>query len=412
MQLRRRAPERRADGSPAYASPEQLTGRLVDCRSDIYSLGITLFEAATGRLPFQAGHTPDLVESQLGDPIPTPSSVRDDLPRWVDQIVMRAMQKIPADRYQSIDDLLADLPAPIGPAETRLQPSEKPRNPYKGLAAFGEADANDFFGRDDLVRTLASALERPGPAGRLVALVGPSGAGKSSVLRAGLIPALRSGMVRGSERWFITTMVPGVDAFASASAALSRVARQPLGALVVSDGPSLLRAMSMAVDGADAGTELLVVIDQFEELFTTSDPEVGRAFLDAMVAAVDHPQSRVRFVVTVRADFWDRPLGHTAFAQRVESQSISIGALGPEEMETAITTGVERQGMRFESGLVARLMADAAGEQGASTTPAVRPHRTVRGEQPRPASISDLRGDRWHRWRTGTARRIGVRDLE
>src|SRR5689334_1843450 len=75
--------------------------------------------------------------------------------------------------------------------------SENIVNPYKGLRAFQEADALDFFGRLSLIDRLLFRLARldEGQANRFLAVVGPSGSGKSSVVRAGLLPALRRGAV-------------------------------------------------------------------------------------------------------------------------------------------------------------------------------------------------------------------------
>ena len=88
----------------------------------------------------------------------------------------------------------------------RAEPAPTLVNPFKGLHAFREADAEDFFGRDRLV---AEVLARVGSGAKLVALVGPSGSGKSSVVRAGVVPALRKGAVEGSEQWLFASMVPG-----------------------------------------------------------------------------------------------------------------------------------------------------------------------------------------------------------
>jgi hypothetical protein len=104
------------------------------------------------------------------------------------------------------------------------------RNPYKGLRAFGEADAGDFFGREVLVHRLFDALAG---GSRLVTLVGPSGSGKSSVLSAGLIPALGSAVAPGSDRWVVARMRPGAHP---------------------------LEALRVALTASDS--ELLLVIDQ------------------------------------------------------------------------------------------------------------------------------------------------------
>ena len=99
-----------------------------------------------------------------------------------------------------------------------------PPNPYKGLRAFDEADAADFFGRADLVDEILARLRRDGLRGRLVLVVGGSGTGKSSVVRAGLLPRVRRGDVPGSERWFVTTMLPGSSPFKELAESLRRVA--------------------------------------------------------------------------------------------------------------------------------------------------------------------------------------------
>src|SRR5207247_9414227 len=76
--------------------------------------------------------------------------------------------------------------------------------PYKGLARFDTVDAEFFFGREQVVAEAVGHLVE----GRFLALVGPSGSGKSSLLRAGLMPALGSGAVPGSERWAVAGLAP------------------------------------------------------------------------------------------------------------------------------------------------------------------------------------------------------------
>ena len=75
-------------------------------------------------------------------------------------------------------------------------------NPYKGLRAFDEGDADKFFGRRRLIDELIEATRAGGSDPRLLAVIGPSGSGKSSVVRAGLVPALRAGAIEGSDQWF------------------------------------------------------------------------------------------------------------------------------------------------------------------------------------------------------------------
>ena len=360
-------------GSPAYASPEQLRRQTLDNRTDVYGFGITLFEAATGRLPFVDAPTKAaLVKRQLEDPVPTPSSVASTSPAWLDQVVARATAKNPDDRFGSIAELMAAVP-PDAPGSTDHGRGFAAStvigdlvNPFKALRAFREADAPDFFGRDRLIARFVDVLTRPGSAGRLLTVVGPSGSGKSSAVRSGLLPHLRNDAVPGSSNWFITTMLPGSHPFDELEAALSRVAvRQPgpLVEMMRGDDRGIVRAINQILP--DEATELLLVIDQFEEVFTHTGETERIQFLDGLIAAVREPRSRLRLVVTVRADFLDRPLRHPGLAARLETATITVSPLAADELEAAIVEPVRRQGAIFEPGLVARIIADVGDQPGA-----------------------------------------------
>ncbi|HZR94842.1 MAG TPA: Stk1 family PASTA domain-containing Ser/Thr kinase [Gaiellaceae bacterium] len=96
-------------GTAQYLSPEQARGSAVDQRSDVYSLGIVLYELLTGTVPF-TGDTPVEIAMKHLSTLPEPPSVkRPDVPRELDLIVMRALAKDPADRYQSAEEMEADL---------------------------------------------------------------------------------------------------------------------------------------------------------------------------------------------------------------------------------------------------------------------------------------------------------------
>ena len=83
------------------------------------------------------------------------------------------------------------------------------KNPYKGLRAFQQADAADFFGRSAMIQRVLDRLQEPVVENNFLAVIGPSGSGKSSLVKAGVLPALRSGRIPGSENWFYAEMVPG-----------------------------------------------------------------------------------------------------------------------------------------------------------------------------------------------------------
>jgi tetratricopeptide (TPR) repeat protein len=96
-------------GTPGYMSPEQLCGREVDARSDIFSLGVALYECATGRVAFARGSFVEVAMSVINDTPPTPSEVNRAVPAALDMIISRAMAKDPAERYESARSLRADL---------------------------------------------------------------------------------------------------------------------------------------------------------------------------------------------------------------------------------------------------------------------------------------------------------------
>ena len=369
-------------GSPAYAAPEQLRRQPIGPAADIHALAITVYEALTVRLPFpDAVSHADLLQRQLNDPIPAVRELRPELPEAVDVVLARATAKDPESRYQSVDAFADDFLGAVTPnqldggaggvqrrgAATALS-SAIDRNPFKGLRAFTEADAADFRGRERLVNRLLELLGRTDTGGRIAAVVGPSGIGKSSVVRAGLLPALRRGALAGSDRWFVATMLPGHDPFEELGAALLRVADHVpdnMMGLLDQDHRGLARVVKALVP-EDSDAAVCLVVDQFEELFTLVDDDGRRRrFLEAIEYAVTDSRCPIRVVLTMRADFWDRPLRYGAFARLIERSVVNVTALAPDELERAIVEPALATGCEFEPGLVSEIVADVADEPGA-----------------------------------------------
>jgi basic membrane lipoprotein Med (substrate-binding protein (PBP1-ABC) superfamily)/DNA-binding SARP family transcriptional activator len=250
-------------------------------------------------------------------------------------------------------------------ARTRTDVAGRRVNPFKGLRPFQEDDAADFFGRDQLVADVVRRLSEEAP---LIALVGPSGSGKSSVVRAGLIPALRKGAVEGSDHWLIAHMLPGSDPFIELEAALLRSTLDAPDSLVDilrgDDDSGLVRAALRLLP--DDSSRLVVVVDQFEELFTLVEDESTRArFLDQLVGAVDDPYGRVAVLVTLRSDFYSHPLAYSGFATRMGTGVINVVPLTSDELEAAALRPAERSGVTLEPALLAELITDVIGQPGA-----------------------------------------------
>jgi WD40 repeat protein/DNA-binding SARP family transcriptional activator len=237
------------------------------------------------------------------------------------------------------------------------------RNPYKGLRAFGESDAEDFFGRELISRELAERLAND----RFVAVVGPSGSGKTSLVLAGLLPTLRADEPSGQKLWRVAVMTPGQHPLEELEATLLRAAVNPPPSLLEQlerDERGLCRAVKRVLP--DDASELVLVVDQLEELFTLVNDEERRSqFLVLLEQAVTDPRSRLRVVVTLRADFYDRPLHYRDFAELLQDRLLSVAPLSPEEIERATSAPAAAVGVSLEQGLLAEIVADVVDEPGA-----------------------------------------------
>jgi len=234
------------------------------------------------------------------------------------------------------------------------------RNPYKGLRSLGERDAADFFGREDLVTKLLRALRDEA---KFVALVGPSGSGKSSVLAAGLIPRLREGAIDGSNQWVIAQMTPGNNPPAEVAAVIAAATDVPSGFDILL-GPGAGRSGRPTLRTMPQGGRLLLVIDQFEELFTLTEEAGRQQFLDAIVGATSQPDTQITVLVALRADYYDRPLQHAAFARLFTPNVINVLPMTPQELEAAIVGPAEKAGVVVEPALLAELVGDAGHRPG------------------------------------------------
>ncbi len=359
-----------SEGSPVFASPEQLRREPVGPAADVHALGIVAFTSLVGRTPFADTRDPvGQLQRQLGEAIPSAVELRPELPAGIDAVLAIATAKKAADRYPSVLAFVTAFEAAAGGAEvadaSRAVQTRPFANPYKGLRAFDETDSGDFYGRERLVDELVAKLAEPDST--VVAVVGPSGSGKSSVVRAGLVPALRAGRVAGSADWFTTSFTPGAHPFEALETALLRVAVNPPASLLdqLREHPrGIVRGVRRVLPADDA--VLLLVIDQFEELFTSQvDSSVTEAFIEALTVAATEPGTPLRVVLTLRADFYDRPLRHTAFAPLLKRSTVVVTPAAPDELERAVVGPAASVGVEFEPGLVAQIVAEVASQPGA-----------------------------------------------
>jgi WD40 repeat protein len=293
------------------------------------------------------------------------------------QVLMDELGVKPSPELQETYDLLvkeerpSGIPQVPGVKERRLEAAGE--CPYRGLAAFREVDAPFFFGRQAFTERLHQAV-RTQP--MVTVIVGSSGSGKSSAVYAGLLPCLRE-----EGDWLIADFRPGSDPFQSLSSATLTLLEPDLGeadrlvetgkiASALNTGEiSLTNIVDRLIEKRREGKRLLLIADQFEELYTLC-PERGiqRRFLDMLLEAVQaaNVEQEVSLVLllTLRADFMGQALAHRPFADALQEASLIMGPMNRDELRTAIEKPAELQGAAFEAGLVERLLDDVGQEPG------------------------------------------------
>jgi WD40 repeat protein/energy-coupling factor transporter ATP-binding protein EcfA2 len=263
---------------------------------------------------------------------------------------------------EQVSDLLTQITSTFQP-----KPFDG-RCPYKGLDAFAEEDAELFFGREQLVDDLLSRVTES----RTVFITGPSGSGKSSLVRAGLIPALKSGAIQTlhSERWLVETMKPGRDPIAE----LGRVASGLAGTLSAGEeirtkglGDETVLAQWCEIALKDSPQKRAVIfIDQFEEVFTQIAKEEQRlAFLNLLTHAAMTENGRIILLFAMRSDFVSNCATYSELNTLLNQQFIQIGAMQPAELVSAIAQPALRVGLRIDPDLIAQIINDMQGEPGA-----------------------------------------------
>ena len=175
---------------------------------------------------------------------------------------------------------------------------------------------------------------------------------------------LCAGEIRPGPNWLITDMLPGRFPFEELGTAVLRVATETPADLdedLRRDERGLARATKRMLppDG-----DLLLVIDQFEELFTLTDEATREAFLAALTTLVTDERSGARVIVTIRADYFDRPLRHPGLGELLRAGTVPVGAPSVDELLAMVTQPAAGVGVDFESGLAEHIVSNVADQPG------------------------------------------------
>ncbi|HEX8649446.1 MAG TPA: TIR domain-containing protein [Pyrinomonadaceae bacterium] len=238
--------------------------------------------------------------------------------------------------------------------------------PYRGLRAFDEEHAEFFFGRESDVQRLVEKLKTA----RFLTVLGPSGSGKSSVVRAGLIPALRKSALAGSDAWAVRVFTPGAHPLTALSTNLVRLnpqlaAGQTLDELTA-DQRSLHLLASVALADRPPSEFVVWVVDQFEEVFTLCQDETERArFISNLLYAATIPGGRSVVVLTMRADFYQKSAAYPELSTQIADHQFLVSPMDIDGLRQAISEPAWRVGLEFEPGLVETILEDVESQPGA-----------------------------------------------
>ena len=254
--------------------------------------------------------------------------------------------------------------------------------PYRGLSAFEASDHKFFFGRDAAITEVMNRL--PTSANGILVVSGVSGTGKSSLLRAGMLPRLRLDGLPGNpgaKSWpclLFTPRTAPLDELVAQVADMAGIRadkeREPLAAApgrfaLLARQAVLAKARQLAEQAGQAAPDvhsgkLLLVIDQFEQLFTLCADEAEReAFITAVASAAKEPDAPALVVLGVRADFEARCAEYPQLTAAIQDRYL-LTSMTERELEIAIAEPARQAGARVEPVLTDHLLREARGNAG------------------------------------------------
>lgn len=362
-------------GTPHYLAPEQRRpDQAITPAADIYSATSLLWRVLVNEIPPHSAEVKTRIRS-----IPDVCKQQ-----GLQELFQTGLAEDPQMRYQTADEWRWSVHDVLGSGSSTVvyrsgtEDVKEPSTdvcPYKGLATYEADDAPFFKGRDALVHQLCRRLQLDS----VLVVGGPSGSGKSSLVRAGLVPALGKGAAAGSEQWQCLLMTPGPKPILALEECLKACGGID-GLLRQSDAGSrsgvterVISKQRPAEPGIDQAGELqeilssstiVLVVDQFEEIFTLADVAQKKEFLGTLSQLTDITNSTVKLTLAVRADFYAECAREPWLAEMITSNQVLVGPMTSDELRQAITEPAHEAGYELEKGLVNAIIHEAGSESG------------------------------------------------
>lgn len=335
-------------GTPLYMAPETWRGEAPTPATDVFGVGLILYELACGSLPVRGVDLQHLAQERLLRDFPPVASLAPRLEPRLAHVIDACVRRSPDARPRDGDALRTLLEGLSEESHTSLPPT---RDPYPGLAAFEADHRGLFFGRGDDARAVIERL-RSEP---WVLLTADSGIGKSSLVRAAVLPALASGAL--GPHLPTGTWLPGPTPLLNLAALLAP--------WVERDEQSVLQQLEH--DPLELGRALrrrfpdgvALLADQLEELCTLAPAGVSATTARALTSLALDTRA-VRLIGTVRSDFLSRVLALDGFPEALGRACLALRPLSREGLVEAIVRPAEALGFRFEASTTVDALVEAA----------------------------------------------------
>lgn len=341
------------------------------------SSAIAVFVGALGRSPYQNLEVQTAINTRARTgtrviPVLLPGASEDQATGFLQIFTwVKFEQTLDEDNFQLLVCGIRGTPPRSDARRSEPATPWQGRNPYRGLAVFDVEDAPFFCGREEATKQAVAKLRDALPEGRgsrCLCIVGASGSGKSSLARAGVCYS----MMQSDANWKPVIFTPGHEPLESLASAMLRFSGNAADGLALTQNIEALRKDErmlhrsvMAAMTQQPEARVLMLVDQFEELFTRSSKQEERqAFIANVLCAAEEAGGKLALIITLRADFYEECAPYPKLARVLSDQQVLVGPMTQDQLRAAITEPAGKVQCEVEPELTRLLLRDSEGQAG------------------------------------------------